>query len=402
MRHAPRRLRPQMTDRPNPSAVYSHGREAAAVLTPGAGWMRLSMPVGGFAPRRGIHLRSATLVRLARLPLVLALVLVACDSPSDFDSATEVGQPPSPTTQNREEPEPIDQESLLLEFGAVLATAAGAGVAYLRVVLRTTAAEGFDEDCAPLWAHELLEVAEADSSVAITPPGILISGVEVPAEVRFARAVHLGGECAGPLPEPDSSASRPSADEAQAEAGPPASASEPDPDPPAETADETEDDLPVAEPRAPEPQVDPEEPEPQVSGSVDARGNRLPEGMILPEAYEVLYECRWTPAGTLAYEWSIFVRGGAQYQFAAHDVGSGDLQWQYWSSPREGSRIDAQGLDLAAASRQSLLLPQPSQLRFFHATSSIPDDSADYWVDISHLQRQIDYSRLACTGVDPR
>ena len=348
--------------------------------------------------------RSRTAAQL--FGIVLAAVLVsACVTAEPPDTDVEE-QPELLPEEDQDEPSPVDEQALLLELGELFAQASLTGGDALERTLRVTAAEDFDPRCAPAWAHELLDVVDGPSvAVERAPDGVTIEGVVVPAEIRFGRAVHLGGDCEGPLPKPDRTTASPS----------------PDPQP----SDET--DQPSAQPDGsgatgtdgtatdrsgsgasespdaePEPSPEPSAEEPAPSRNVDARGNELPDGMILPEAYDVRYTCRWTTAGYLFFEWSIYLRGGRQYQFAAHAVGQGDFEWRYWSSPRDGKRVDAQGMDRRAMTRESLVLPQPSELRFFHRDSSVPDDSADYWLDISHVQGVVDYHRLTCSGADPR
>ena len=335
--------------------------------------------------------------------LVMAVVS-ACASPSSDHPNMDGEEPRSlPSEEEPEESPPVDEQALLLELAALLAEVTLTGGDALERTLGVTAADDFDPQCAPAWAHELLDVIDdASASVESTPDGVTIEGVVVPAEIRFGRAVHLGGDCEGPLPKPDrATAGAPSSagtDQSSAQADGSGATGTGESATSGDGADARE-----APDAGPEPSPDPSAPEePAPPLNVDARGNELPDGMVLPEAYDVRYTCRWTTSGELAFEWSIYFRGGKQYQFAAHAVGEGDFEWRYWSSPRDGKRIDAQGQDRSPLTRDVLVLPQPSELRFFHSDSSIPDDSTDYWLDISHVQGAVDYQRLTCSGIDPR
>lgn len=353
--------------------------------------------------------------------MALAVAIAAACTPEEPDEPSPAtdDQPSSESGDRQEEEEPsVDEAALLLEFGELLAQVALTGGDALERTLAVSAGNSFDPQCAPLWAHELLEtIDDGQVAVEVAPGGISVQAVLVPAEVQHARAVHLGGECDGRLPQPrrpsdDNPSDPPSSSES---VNPPVEAQpspepQPDQEPDQIPTDENEADessVGEPEPQAPPPPAVAPPPEPQTRdpvapANVDARGNQLPDGMILPEAYEVTYTCEWWLDGTIFYTWSIHLRGGRQYQFAAHAVGQGDFEWRYWSSPRDGKRIDAQGGDNKATTRDALLFPEPAQLRFFHRTSGIPDSSTDYWLDISHLQGSLDYQRLTCSGVDPR
>ena len=350
--------------------------------------------------------RSGIVSRVLGIPLAVALA-AACASPATDDSSLDAEEQPSLLSEEeQEEPSPIDEEALLLELGELLAEVTLAGGDALERTLGVTAADDFDPQCTPAWAHELLDMIEDGSTtVESVPGGIAIETVVVPAEVRFGRAVHLGGDCEGPLPKPDRSTAGTSPDPPPSTATDQSSAHADGSGPTGTEEVDTNGDgaaVPAAPDSEPEPSPEPPPQQPAPSLNVDARGNELPDGMLLPEAYDARYTCQWTPSGYLAYEWSIYLRGGRQYQFAAHAVGEGDFEWRYWSSPRDGKRVDAQGVDRRAMTRESLVLPQPSELRFFHSDSSIPVDRTDYWLDISHVQGSVDYQRLTCSGVDPR
>ena len=168
---------------------------------------------------------------------------------------------------------------------------------------------------------------------------------------------------------------------------------------------------PVPIPERPEPQPEPDpEPEPSPGPSddpsnVDADGKRLPDGMVLPEAYGLTYSCSWTSSGTLHFEFAILLRGGKQYQFAAHEASrEGSFQWRYWSAARDAKQVTGDALDLEPDGRRSLVLPPGDRLRFLHTYGSPSqiDQSVDYWLDLAPARTTIDYDRLTCSGIDPR
>jgi hypothetical protein len=110
-----------------------------------------------------------------------------------------------------------DVEELLHDYGVLLATAAVSGGDALERTLAVTAADEHDPDCAPRWAHTLLEQAgDAPAAVEVGGEGVTIGGVDVPVDASTGRALHLGGDCDGPLPQPDRSPPEPDPEPEQA------------------------------------------------------------------------------------------------------------------------------------------------------------------------------------------
>jgi hypothetical protein len=190
---------------------------------------------------------------------VVLLFATACSAGEvDLVQADADRDPTQPTLDGAEGP---DDDELLREYGALLAMAAVSGGDALERTLAVTAADGFDVDCAPTWAHTLLDDAgDEPAGVEVGDARVTVGDVDVPAEVTLGRALHLGGDCNGRLPQPDRT--RP----------------EPPPDPePQQAAPELAGVQAPAPQASPQPQPVPQEPrseprasiEPPVRGDVD-------------------------------------------------------------------------------------------------------------------------------------
>lgn len=224
--------------------------------------------------------------------LVLAASIVAACAASDDPEASAVqeDQQVSETAEQEQEAPPLDEDTLLLEFGELLAESSLTGGDALERMLTVTAAEEFDPMCAPRWAHALLDTTEDPPvTVGLADSGVTVGTVAVPAEIQLGRAVHLGGECEGRLPQPNrsgddslaasSNSDAPSAPDQAEASGDPEQRSESaaQPESEADTGPEPE---PAADPEpqpapTPEPEAD-AEPEPEVEPEPEAERDAPP------------------------------------------------------------------------------------------------------------------------------
>ena len=354
---------------------------------------------------------------------LLGIVLSGCSTPVDPDPESEsaesdtVAAQPSIVDDDREERESI--ETWVKEATA----AAGHGAAtLLRFAIATRHPEADrTRECVPPFAGALRDdpAALADPDVVSVGDGrYRVGGTNVSVEVAVTsgRAMHLE-RCGGPdelLAEADKELAQqddPGSGEtpvneagASREASPNEATQGRTEAPSTSQPPSNTDSEPGGQP-APAPPP-PSEPTPPTGPStVDADGQALPDGMVLPEADGFSYACEWTAAGVLRFEFAVHLRGGKQYQFAAHATErTGSFQWRYWAAGRDANRVTGQAGDTDPSSRDVIVLPPTDRLRFLHSygTPSQIDDSADYWLDIRHTHSEIDYDRLACSGVDPR
>jgi hypothetical protein len=146
-------------------------------------------------------------MRLYQSALAVSLLFAGACS-SDEGRTTDDGRVAvaAATEQPREAEEVADTEALLGEYGMLLAQAAVSGGDALDRTLQHTSASGsaYDTSCAPTWAHALLAAAgDAPADVAVDGDDLLVGDVEVPVDIEGDRALHLGGDCDEPLPQPD-------------------------------------------------------------------------------------------------------------------------------------------------------------------------------------------------------
>jgi hypothetical protein len=189
----------------------------------------------------------------------LFLLVTACSGSDPDVTPAATGSEPVRAEPTADAEAPSDEE-LLDEYGALLAQAAVAGGDALERTLCITAGGEWDDDCAPSWAHALLDDAEeAPAGVEVAEPGVVVGGVGVPAEVVLGRALHLGGDCDGRLPQPDRSRPDPDPEPVVLQAAPELTRPAPEPAPAAAPAPEPAR-TPVTEPRPapPAPAVEPD------------------------------------------------------------------------------------------------------------------------------------------------
>lgn len=143
---------------------------------------------------------------------VLALLASGCSG--EQVETVQVNTDPAPTEladgNDDHDADGSDIEGLLDEYGELLATAAVSGGDALERTLSYTAAGDHDPACAPEWAHDLLDQADDGvADVVVTATGVRVGSIDVPAEADSGRALHLGGDCDAPLPQPDRAPAEP-------------------------------------------------------------------------------------------------------------------------------------------------------------------------------------------------
>jgi hypothetical protein len=153
----------------------------------------------------GVLMRRHT----AALAAILLLSTACSQDEVDLAPASASAEPVEVETVAAEGP---DVEELLEEYGSLLAAAAVTGGDALERTLTVTAAEEFDRDCAPTWAHALLdEAGDEPAAVEVDSDGegVTVGAVDVPVDASTGRALHLGGDCEERLPQPDRSRPEP-------------------------------------------------------------------------------------------------------------------------------------------------------------------------------------------------
>jgi hypothetical protein len=194
----------------------------------------------------------------------LTVILTGCSSepPVPTQAAAETVSDAEPPA---DEPSEASSADLLASYGELLVSAASTGGDALERTLRLTAddRDRFDAECAPTWAHALLDGIGSGEDLAISTAGrtLSIGHISVPTLLEANRVVHrTDTPCDGRLPQPTRSrpapAAAPSAPEPPASQPAPAPSTspaprvttEPRPPAPAPSASPTEDpEMPVRE-----------------------------------------------------------------------------------------------------------------------------------------------------------
>jgi hypothetical protein len=194
----------------------------------------------------------------------LTFILTGCSSEPPVPTQA-AGETVSEAEPPADEPTEASSADLLASYGELLVSAASTGGDALERTLRMTAddRDRFDAECAPTWAHALLDGIGSGEDLAVSTGGTTLSigHISVPTLLEANRVVHrTDTACDGRLPQPTPSrpalAAAPSAPEPPASQPAPAPSTspaprvtaEPRPPAPAPSASPTEDpEMPVGE-----------------------------------------------------------------------------------------------------------------------------------------------------------
>jgi hypothetical protein len=145
--------------------------------------------------------------RIIASTLGVSLLAAACSDAGGIEQPAVPTSVAAPAEDDGDGPD-LDPTDLLREYGELLVAAATVGGDALERTLTMTAddRERFDADCAPNWAHGLLDAAGTDAPLPVRTDGsdLTIGAIAVPVSVQPTRVAHrTEASCDGRLPQPD-------------------------------------------------------------------------------------------------------------------------------------------------------------------------------------------------------